>query len=260
MGFSREKVILFMPAYFAAKTLTSVYKKIPKQYIDEIVLVDDGSSDDIDKVATSLGIRFFRNDRNLGYGGNIKVCLQKALELGGDIIIELHPDDQYNPSCIPAAIAKMREGYDFVMGSRFLIPGAAIANKMPFWKYAINRMSTWVVSSVLGLKLTEFHCGFRVYHRRFIESVYFEHNHDDYLFSFQIIAQAAALGVRIAELPVVCRYFSGATQISFKKTILYGWGVLKTLFIFMRTKWGKKHILFIPKEKIKMEAIIQDVC
>ena len=242
---------MFMPAYFAAKTLTSVYGKIPKQYIDEIILVDDASHDDIDKVASSLGIPFFRNDQNLGYGGNIKVCLQKALELNGDIIVELHPDDQYDSSCIPAAIAKMREGYDFVMGSRFLISGAAIVNKMPFWKYVINRMSTYMASLILGLKLTEFHCGFRVYHRRFIESIHFEHNHNDYLFSFQIIAQAAALGVRIAEVPVACRYFSGATQISVKKTILYGLGVLRTLFLFMRTKWGRKHILFIPTSRFK---------
>lgn len=250
MKFSGETIVLFMPAYFAANTLQSVYRKIPKQCIDEIILVDDASHDDIDKVASSLDIPFFRNDRNLGYGGNIKVCLQKALELGGDIIIELHPDDQYDPSCIPEAIAKIRQGYDFVMGSRFLIPGAAIANKMPFWKYIINRMSTGVVSSSLGLKLTEFHCGFRVYHRRFIESIHFEHNHNDYLFSFQIIAQAAALGVQIAEIPVTCRYFSGATQIRIKKTILYGLGVLRTLFLFMCSKWGRKHILFMPKGRI----------
>lgn len=178
MKSSGEKAVLFMQAYFAAKTLNSVYGKIPKQYVDEIILVDDASSDDISRVASSLGIKFFRNDRNLGYGGNIKVCLQKALELNSDIIIELHPDGQYDPSCIPAAVAKMRQGYDFVMGSRFLISGAAIANKMPFWKYVINRMSTWVSSSILGLKLTEFHCGFRVYSKRLIEAIYFEHNHN----------------------------------------------------------------------------------
>ena len=250
----KEKIILFLPAYFAERTLASVYRKIPKESIDDILLVDDASEDAIELVAHSLGIRFFRNQENLGYGGNIKVCIQKSLESGADILLELHPDDQYDPAAIPAALEKMREGYDFVMGSRFLEPGSALKNKMPLWKYGINRLSTLLTNTVLGLKLTEFHCGFRVYRRRFLETVNFQRNDNDYLFSFQIIAQACAAGFKIVEVPVTCRYFPGATQIKFKKTVLYGLGVLKTLLLFILARVGKKHPLFFVNSPLSYQT------
>lgn len=238
-------VVLFMPAYFAERTLANVHAKIPKGFVDEIFLVDDASKDGIEQVAKSLGIHFYRNRQNLGYGGNIKVCLQKALERNANIIIELHPDDQYDPTVIPAALNKLQEGYDFVMGSRFLESGAALRNKMPLWKYSINRLSTTMITSVLGVHLTEFHCGFRVYTRRFLEAVNYQKNDNDYVFSFQIITQACAGRFKIAEIPVTCRYFPGATQISFRKTIRYGAGVLKTLFLYIFSKFGKKHSMFL---------------
>ncbi len=239
-----NKVIVFLPAYFAEKTLASVHGKIPKDCIDDIVLVDDGSKDRIQDVARALGIRFYRNNQNLGYGGNLKVCLQKAADLGGDILIELHPDDQYDPAAIPGALEKISEGYDFVMGSRFIRSGAVSRNAMPLWKFAINRLSTLLARAVLGVKLSDFHCGFRVYRRRFIELVNYKGNDNDYLFSFQIIAQACFAGFKIGEVPVECRYVPEATQINFRNSMRYGAGALRTLGAYVLAKMGKSHPLF----------------
>ena len=225
------KVVLFMPAYHAEKTLETAYCKIPKDMIDEIILVDDASGDGIQAVAEKLGILLWRNERNLGYGGNIKSCLQKALDHSADILIEFHPDDQYDPASIQPALEKIRQGYDFVMGSRFIEQGAALANRMPLWKYAINRTSTYFLQAVLGIRLTEFHCGFRVYTRRFLEAVPYQRNDDDYLFSFQIIVQAIKGKFKIAEVPIRCRYYDGVTQINVRKTAKYGLGVMRTLLL-----------------------------
>lgn len=242
----RQKVILFMPAYFAERTLRSVVQKIPPGCVDDMLVVDDHSHDGIEAVASSLGLHFFRNERNLGYGGNLKVCIQRALERGADVLVELHPDDQYDPAAIPAAIAKLDEGYDFVLGSRFTTAGSALRHAMPLWKYALNRLSTLPARLVLGVDLTEFHSGFRVYHRRLFEQVPYQVNDNDYLFSFQIIAQARYAGFRIGEVPVVCRYFPGATQISFRKTMRYGVGALRTLAAYGAAKLGRRAPMFGP--------------
>lgn len=248
MKTKKEKVTLFMPAYFAGRTLLNVYKKIPKEYIDEIIVVDDASEDQIESVAQKLDIRFYRNERNLGYGGNLKICIQKALETGADILIELHPDDQYDPSAIPDALKKLDQGYDFVMGSRFLKWGSALKHAMPFWKYAINRLSTLPARLILGAKLTDFHSGFRVYRREFLERVAYQNNDNDYLFSFEIIAQAAYFNFRIGEVSVTCRYFPNATQINFAKSMKYGLGALRTLWTYLRGKMGIPHALFELRE------------
>src|SRR5262249_43689905 len=146
--------------------------------------------DGIDAAAASLGVHFFSNARNLGYGGNVKVCFRRALELGADILIELHPDDQYDPAVIPSPLGQLREGYDFVLGTRFRTTGAALRHAMPVWKYAINRISTLPARITLGVPLSDFHCGFRAYRRPMLEHLAWQRNADDYLFSFQIIAQA----------------------------------------------------------------------
>lgn len=242
----KEKILLFMPAYRAAGTLKSVYQKVPKDFIDGIFLVDDGPLDGTENVCRELGIPYFRNESNLGYGGNVKKCLQMALVQGADIIIELHPDDQYDPSVIPAAVAKIKEGNDFVLGSRFMNAGDALSNGMPFWKYIINRISTLPAKLVLGYPLSDFHTGFRVYHRRFLENSLFQNNHHDYLFSFEIIAQACFGKFKVGEVPVICRYYENVTQINFKRAMIYGQGVLKTLAEYMRAKSGKPSPLFGP--------------
>jgi glycosyltransferase involved in cell wall biosynthesis len=240
----RDKVVVFMPAYFAAGSLRRVCERIPPGYVDDIIVVDDHSQDGIDTVAASLGLRFFSNASNLGYGGNVKVCFQRALEIGADILIELHPDDQYDPAVIPAALDKLHEGCDLVLGSRFPTAGAALRHAMPVWKYAINRLSTWPARVMLGLPLSDFHNGFRVYRRPMLEHLAWQRNADDYLFSFQIIAQARYAGFRIGEVPVVCRYFPGATQITFRKAMTYGVGALRTLGAYRRSKPGRIDPLF----------------
>ncbi len=247
---NNEKVVLFLPAYFAEHTLENVCQKIPKDYVDDIFLVDDASKDRIKKVAQKLGIKFYQNEKNLGYGGNLKVCIQKSLDLGADILIELHPDDQYDPSAIPEALQKLSERYDFVIGSRFTKPGTALTHSMPIWKYVINRLSTLPARIILGAKLTDFHSGFRVYRRCFLEKINFQDNDNDYLFSFQIIAQACYEGFKIGEVPVVCRYFKGATQINFRKSMNYGAGALRTLWTYVLAKLGKKHRMFSPPVSI----------
>jgi glycosyltransferase involved in cell wall biosynthesis len=242
----RDKVVVFMPAYFAARSLRRVCEKIPPGYVDDIIVVDDHSEDGIDAVAASLGLRFFSNARNLGYGGNVKVCVQRALEIGADILIELHPDDQYDPAVIPSALDKLYEGCDLVLGSRFATAGAALRDSMPVWKYAINRLSTLPARIMLGLPLSDFHNGFRVYRRPMLEQLAWQRNADDYLFSFQIIAQARYAGFRIGEVPVVCRYFPEATQITFRKAMTYGVGALRTLGAYRRSKPGRIDPLFRP--------------
>jgi glycosyltransferase involved in cell wall biosynthesis len=246
----RNKVVLFMPAYFAEQTLGSVYRKIPTGYVDEIVVVDDHSHDQIEQVATELGLRFYRNDRNLGYGGNLKVCIQRSLELGADLLIELHPDDQYDPSAIPQALEKIDDGYDFVLGSRFLTFGTALRHAMPVWKYSFNRLSTLPARLVLGVRLTDFHSGFRVYRRRVFEHVAYQRNDNDYLFSFQIIAQAQFAGLKIGEVPVICRYFPGATQINFRKSMKYGMGASFTLVAYLWAKLGASDPRFVPRRPL----------
>lgn len=245
-----NKVIVFLPAYFAAKTLTRVYHKIPKDFVNDIILVDDASNDGIEPIAKSLGIKFFSNPKNLGYGGNLKVCMRKALDLGADILIELHPDDQYDPQVIPDAIKKMQEGYGFVTGSRFVKFGDALKHGMPIWKYVINQLSGPVCWAVFGVRLSDNHCGFRLYHRSLLEKVNFEKNDDNYLFAFQIVLQAALAGIKIAEIPVTCRYFPNVTQINFKRSIEYGAGVLKTIgqFLIARLGWKKAATWLYPKE------------
>lgn len=257
MANQNEKVAVFLPAYFAAKTLTSVYHKIPKEYVDEIILVDDASNDGIESVARGLGIRHvYANPLNLGYGGNLKVCMQKALDLGADILIELHPDDQYDPKAIPEAIRKMKEGYGLVTGSRFMRFGDALKHGMPIWKYVINQLSMPICWAVFGVRLTDNHCGFRLYHRSFLEKVNFEKNDDNFLFAFQIVLQAALAGVKIAEVPVTCRYFPNVTQMNFKKVVEYGAGVLKTIgqFLIARLGWRKTATWLYPKEFVSVKA------
>ncbi len=240
----RDRVVVFMPAYCAEKTLRNAYERIPRDHVDEILLVDDHSSDGTERVARSLDLRFHRNERNLGYGGNLKTCIALSLALDADILIELHADDQYDPSAIPQAIAKVQAGHDLVLGSRFATFGSALRDAMPVWKYAINRLSSIPARAVLGTSLTDFHCGFRAYRRLLLESVPYASNADDYLFSFQIIAQACFAGFAVGEVPVACRYFPDATQIGFTRSMRYGAGALRTLASYLRAKNGSADPIF----------------
>lgn len=233
----KKKVVVVMPAYNAAKTVVAGYKKIPLQYIDDVILVDDGSKDKTYEVAKKLPIKVFRNDVNLGYGGNLKVCLSKALEIGADIIIEYHPDDQYDPSALPKFIEKAQEGYDFALGSRFIFSKEALKNKMPLVKFFANRAMSFIDELVLGLELSEFHSGFRMYTRKLLESVPWRQNSDDYLFSFDIIAQAVFWNFKVAEVPISCRYHPAMHTANLRRSTIYALGTFKRLTEYLIAKF-----------------------
>lgn len=252
----KRKVAVVMPAYNAAKTLVESYRKIPKKYVDEVILVDDHSSDETFAVAKKLAnygiatgrtvryvprndvkIKVFRNEINLGYGGNLKVCLSRALEAGADIIIEYHPDDQYDPSALPKFVEKANEGYDFALGSRFIFPKEALKNKMPLVKFVANRAMSFIDELVLGLELSEFHSGFRMYTRKLLESVPWRQNSDDYLFSFDIIAQAVFWNFKVAEVPISCRYHPAIHTANLRRSAIYALGTFKRLIDYLAAKF-----------------------
>jgi glycosyltransferase involved in cell wall biosynthesis len=234
-----------LPAYHAERTVAAVVAKIPRDAVDEIVLVDDCSTDRTAEVARSLGLVVFRNARNLGYGGNLKVCLDTALARGATMVVELHPDDQYDPGAIPAALDAMRKrSHDLVLGSRFTTARLALAHGMPPWKYASNQGLSIIAKLVLRAPLTEFHSGFRVYHRRLLERVDYHANAADYLFSFEIIAQACYHGMSIGEVPVTCRYYEGVTQISFRASLRYAIGMQRVLLRYVAARAGRRDPVF----------------
>ena len=233
----KPKIVVVMPAHNAALTLTSSFKKLPKQYIDLVLLVDDASTDATYQVAQKLPIRVFRNPHNLGYGGNLKVCLTKALELGADIIIEYHPDNQYDPENLPLFLQKAQEGYDFALGSRFIHPKEALERHMPIIKFISNRALTYIDQLVLGIELSEFHSGFRLYTRKLLESVPYRQNSDDYLFSFEIIVQAIYFQFKVAEVQIACDYHSQMHTANLKKSIIYALGTFKTLIQYILSKF-----------------------
>ena len=231
------KVVVVMPALNAARTIEAAYRKLPGDLIDKVILVDDGSRDDTVNKAKKLPLKVYRNRINLGYGGNLKVCLSKALEAGADIIIEYHPDDQYDPKDLRLFIEKARDGFDFALGSRFIFPKTAIENKMPLSKFIANRAMSFMDELVLGIEMSEFHSGFRMYTRKLLESIPFRQNSDDYLFSFEIIVQAVYWGFKIAEVPVSCRYHPAMHTADFRRSAIYAIGTFKTLWQYLMAKF-----------------------
>jgi len=236
----QKKVIVVMPAYNAEKTLERTYSDIPREWVDEIILVDDASSDGTVELARKLGLRVLAHEKNRGYGGNQKTCYREALRLGGDIMIMVHPDHQYDPKIIPQLILPLlNEECDAVFGSRML-GGRALEGGMPRWKYLANIFLTTLENAAFGMSLTEYHSGLRAYSRRYLERVKLELNSDDFVFDSEIIAQAAIRGLRIQEIPIATRYFEEASQIGFLRSVVYGLSILKTLVKFKLHKWGIK--------------------
>jgi len=224
-----KKVIVVMPAYNAAQTLVDTYRSIPPDYVDQVILVDDGSIDDTAKIAQDLDLDLIVHPHNAGYGANQKTCYMEALRLGAEIVIMLHPDGQYDPKIIPDMIAAIRDGRgDFVMGSRFMPPAAALAGGMPRYKYLANRFLTASENFVMGTKLSECHTGYRAYSRRLLETVPFLRNSNDFAFDTEMIFQANYFGFQFAEVPVSTKYFNEASSISFRASTTYG---LKTLWV-----------------------------
>lgn len=233
---NKPRVIVLMPSYKAGKRVVETYNRIPQEAVDQVIIVDDASPDDTFEYAKTLPTQAFRNEKNLGYGGNMKNLLKKGMETDGDIFIELHADGQYDPAIIPQAVAALQSTDGMLLGSRVMTSENALKNGMPFIKYIMNRVLTMAANMVLGSNLTEFHSGFRVYTRPFLEKVNLQENSNDHLFSFETIVQALRLGFTVQEIPVICTYEPGVTQMSIRKGIKYTVEMLGTLVKTMSTK------------------------
>lgn len=222
-----KKVIVVLPAYNAALTLEKTYKEIPFEIVDDVVLVDDLSKDNTVQVATQIGIKhIIKHQKNRGYGGNQKSCYDKALELGGDIIIMLHPDYQYTPLLIQSmAHIIANDLYPVVFGSRILGKGA-LKGGMPMYKYIFNRCLTLTQNILINQKLSEYHTGFRAFSREVLETVNYEANNDDFVFDNEMISQIFMAGFEIAEITCPTKYFPEASSINFRRSAKYGLGVL----------------------------------
>jgi len=233
-----RKIVVVLPAYFAANTLERTYAEIPRDIVDEVLLVDDASTDGTLELARSLGIRALQHEKNRGYGANQKTCYRAALELGADIVVMLHPDYQYDPRLISAMAAMVASDiYDLVLGSRIL-GGQAVAGGMPRYKYVANRFLTLVENWLLGAKLSEYHTGYRAYSRRILETLPLDRNSDDFVFDNEVIVQAIAAGFRIGEVSCPARYFPDASSISFGRSVRYGFGVLRAGMQYRLARWG----------------------
>jgi glycosyltransferase involved in cell wall biosynthesis len=235
------KVIVVMPAYNAARTLRMTYDELPKDCIDSIILVDDGSSDDTIAIARRLNLEVFVHKRNFGYGANQKTCYREALKAGAEIVAMVHPDYQYDPTLLPQLIQPIIDGKaDIVLGSR-LQQGSALQQGMPWWKYYANRFLTGLENLCFGLNHSEYHTGYRAFHRSALESVNLEMNSDNFVFDQEIIAQAVASKLRIAEIPVPVRYFREASSATFWQSSYYGLRILWLLGKFMAHKTNLHH-------------------
>lgn len=243
-----KKVVVVLPAYNAEKTLVPTYDDIPKEWVDEILLVDDCSKDGTVELSRKLGIRTIVHPQNRGYGGNQKTCYRTAMELGGDIMVMVHPDHQYDPTIIPQLVQPLlEEKCDAVFGSRML-GGRPIEGGMPKWKYFANLFLTMVENATFYIFLSEYHSGFRAYSRRYLESVNFEANSDNFVFDTEIIAQGVAAKMLIREVPIQTRYFKEASQIGFWRSVRYGLEILKTMVFYKLHKkriWS--HRIFRPR-------------
>lgn len=230
---SDMNVIAVLPAYNAARTLRKTVSDIPRDIVNEIILVDDASSDNTMRIAADLDISAFAHKKNRGYGGNQKTCYKKALEKGADIIVMVHPDYQYDPKAIPELIRPIAEGRsDAVFGSR-MMKGGALDGGMPPWKHNVNILLTALENVVFGAYLTEYHSGFRAYSSKVLKSVKFDLNSDGFIFDTEIIAQILLHNFKIEEVPIRTRYFDEASSIKLWPGILYGVGILKTLLKYM---------------------------
>lgn len=226
--YNGKKVIVVLPAYNAALTLGKTYEEIDRSIVDDIVLCDDASNDETIQIAKKLGIaHIIQHNENKGYGGNQKSLYNKALELGGDIIIMLHPDYQYTPKLIPSMVNIIGEElYPVVLGSRILGRGARKGG-MPFYKYVANRVLTLGQNMLIGYKLSEYHTGYRAFGRQVLEAINFNNNSDDFVFDNEMLSQIIYKGFHIAEVTCPTKYFDEASSINLPRSIKYGLGVIR---------------------------------
>jgi glycosyltransferase involved in cell wall biosynthesis len=221
------RVVVVMPAYNAARTLEATYRGLAMDVVDEVILVDDVSHDETVDIAERLGLKVVVHLQNRGYGGNQKTCYLEALRSEADVVVMVHPDNQYDSTLVPEMIQPILDGRaDIVLGSRFL-SGTALSGGMPLWKFVSNRFLTLVENVAFGLRLSEYHTGFRAYSRRLLETLPFLLNSDDFVFDQEIMAQAICFGFRVGEVPVPTRYFPEASSVNFRTSVEYGMDVLR---------------------------------
>lgn len=234
-----KKIVVVLPAYNAEKTLRKTYEEIPMNMVDEVVLVDDHSKDKTVDVAKEIGIRHvIRHEKNRGYGGNQKTCYDKALSLGADIVIMLHPDYQYTPLLIPSMSHIIANDlYECVLGSRILGRGA-LRGGMPLYKYIFNRFLTFAENILLSQKLSEYHTGYRAFSKKILEKINYHANSDDFVFDNQMLSQIVYAGFEIAEVTCPTKYFPDASSINFRRSMKYGMGVMGVSFLHFFCKMG----------------------
>lgn len=234
---NHNKVIVVMPAYNASETLEKTFSEIPFNVVDEVILVDDHGSDNTFEIAKKLGINHvIRHEFNKGYGGNQKTCYNKALELGADIVVMLHPDYQYTPKLIESMCYLIANDlYPVVLGSRILGKGA-LKGGMPIYKYIANRCLTLFQNILMNQKLSEYHTGFRAFSKEVLESINFNINSDDFIFDNQMLAQIMFKGYEVGEITCPTKYFEQASSINFQRSSIYGLGVILTSIKYFLTK------------------------
>ena len=241
---NNKKIIVIMPAYNAEKTLKQTYEEIYRDFVDEIILVDDHSNDKTLEIARDLGIKTIQHDKNLGYGANQKSCYKSALENGADIVIMLHPDYQYTPKLIPAIASMLAfEEYDTVIASRML-GNSALKGGMPLYKFLANKFLTGFENLCTGEKLSEYHTGFRGFTRKSLENIPYENLSDDFLFDNEILALLMFKGFNIGEISCPTKYFKEASSINFVRSCKYGFGVLKVSLEYLLARIGIKSGIF----------------
>ena len=248
-----KRIAIVLPAYNAEKTLEATVREIP-DLVDVRILVDDDSHDATVEVAGKLGLQVFVHDRNYGYGRNQQTCYREALAAGADVIIMLHPDYQYTPLLVTAMASMVAHGvYDVVLGSRIL-GGSALRGGMPRYKYVFNRLLTAFENLFLGVKLSEYHTGYRCFSRRVLTELPLMENSDDFVFDNQILAQCVYFGFRMGEVSCPTKYFKEASSINFRRGVTYGLGVLATTFQFALQKWGLGRFRIYSREGRKLEG------
>lgn len=251
---NNQRIAIVLPAYNAAKTLEKTYSEIPFEFVDNIILVDDASRDDTADVANRLGINVIVHDYNKGYGGNQKTCYQTALSVDADIVVMLHPDYQYTPRLVTAMAAMIAYGeFEAVIGSRILGIGA-LTGGMPLYKYVSNRILTLFENILLGYKLSEYHTGYRAFSRKILENIPLHVNSDDFVFDNQMLAQIIWHGYRIGEVSCPTKYFPEASSINFRRSLVYGAGVMLTALQFRLAKLRLfKSRLFLETESLEQD-------
>jgi glycosyltransferase involved in cell wall biosynthesis len=252
----QHRVVAVMPAYNAERTLAATLADVPTGAVDEVILVDDGSTDRTVQVARDMGLTVIVHSENRGYGGNQKTCYREALARGADVVVMIHPDYQYDSRVIPLAVGFIEAGIcDVVLGSRIRSRAEALHGGMPVYKYLANRFLTFVENFALGQNLGDFHSGFRVYRREVLERIPFERNSDDFVFDTQFLVQAVHFGFRLGDVPVPVRYFDEASSIRFRRSLVYGLSTLGTVGRYWLHRLGLwRSPLLRPKEKGAADA------